>query len=314
MLPFNINKLKNTYAKIKNSSKQTFLNTCKSVTNFVYEHSKESAIIILFFNGISILSSHFAQINGLRKSNRENKEYLITQEKNELKLDLALTIIPPFIINKLLTNKLDSGQWTTRSRERKLIEKIIGETGTTANDYFNNLKKETINNISSEIKNINLPDYNKIKTETNLGKILDDFDKNHKYSSAQFYNGSAYDDIIGSRNGMLLATTIFYSIVISNIVMPILKNHLANKAFKKHLQETGETEKSIKIQERFSFAENPVTDINSEVFEKINSLCKTDKNEINLNTNILNNNLKKNNNFDLYSFNNTIYKPTYLRF
>ena len=54
----------------------------------IFEKSKEMPVIMLGLNAISTLSSHISQINGLRKSKRENKDYLITYYSPPRKLKL----------------------------------------------------------------------------------------------------------------------------------------------------------------------------------------------------------------------------------
>ena len=53
------------------------------ITDFVFDCSKETALIMLVFNAVSIISSHIAQIGGLRKSKRDNKDYLINHSFTE---------------------------------------------------------------------------------------------------------------------------------------------------------------------------------------------------------------------------------------
>ena len=82
--------------------------------DIIFEYSKETALIMLIGDAISILSSHNEQINGLKKSDRENKDVLIAQERIERSLDLVLTIIPPFLLTRTIKKKLESFKITTK--------------------------------------------------------------------------------------------------------------------------------------------------------------------------------------------------------
>ena len=117
-------------------NKGTLKHACRGTADFIFNFSKETALIMLVFNAVSVISSHLSQIGGLKKSDRENKDYLITQEKKELGLDLGLTIIPPFLINNMLMKKIDSGEITTRSAEDKLKNVIAPAIGASTDDLY----------------------------------------------------------------------------------------------------------------------------------------------------------------------------------
>ncbi len=256
---------------------------CKKISNFIFNRSKETALIMLVFNSISIISSHLSQIGGLKRSKRENKDYLINQEWKELGLDLAFTIVPPFILNNFLMKKFDSGQWTTKSARNYLIDTIAPTVGASKNELYSldHIKpfKESIVNTKDEIittlkKSNKLPKFldDKIKMPkvkpikpapmVALEDITTDFDIIKKGNFKPFYNGKAYDEINGQRNGLLILATIAYTVIASNIIMPILKNKLSNYSYKKQLEKQGETPESIKRKKRFSYNTHPVLDIN----------------------------------------------------
>lgn len=248
-------------------------NIYKPIANFIFERSKEMPVIMLGLNAISTLSSHISQINGLRKSKRENKDYLITQEFGELGFDLALSIIPPFILNNYLTKKLDSGVWTTKSARKHLLDTIIPTVGATEEELYNidhiipfkeNLRN-TKNSILLTLKkknkipknllsrlNIQEPDLNKKIPIVRMEQITTDFDIIRKNKYKGFYNGSAYSEINGQRNGLLVMAAIGYTIVVSNIVLPILKNKFSNYMYNKQLKKMGETKESIKRKKRYN--------------------------------------------------------------
>lgn len=283
---------------------------CKKVADFIFVHSKETAVIMLIFNAISILSSHIAQIGGLKRSGRENKDYLITQEWQELGLDLVLTIIPPFLLNNFLMKKFDSGQWTTKFARNELIDVIAPTVGASRDDLYSTqhikpLKEsitDTIGLILSYIKNspkipnsikniagkinINPPDPNKAIPMATMEDITTDFDIIRKGNYKRYYNGKAYDEISGQRNGYLIMATIAYTILASNVLMPILKNLLANRSYKKQLKEMGETPESIKRKKRFKYTEKPVIEESPgsvfNIFSNYdNTISKTEKQNIN---------------------------------
>ncbi len=260
-------------------SRSALYTCCNKVANFIFDKSKETALIMLVFNAVSILSSHIAQIQGLKRSNRENKDYLVTQEWQELGLDLIFTIIPPFLLNNYLMKKLDSGQWTTKSARDNLIYTITPTVGAAKDELYNidHIKpvRETIGAIVAQITNklhkiknlpsciekfikyiernpnVRLPDPNKAIPMATMEDITTDFDVIRKKAFKKFYNGSAYDEINGQRNGMLILATLGYTILASAIITPILKNKLANKAYEKRLKKMGETQENIDRRKRF---------------------------------------------------------------
>ena len=291
-----------------------------TITDFVFDCSKETALIMLFFNAVSILSSHISQIGGLKKSNRENKEYLIDQEKKELSLDLILTIIPPFILNNFLKKKLESGTITTPEAREKLINVVAPVVGVSRDELYSTEHirplKETIASLTSKtselilkkckklpvkiedcIRSIDkkakslLPDSTTRLPFVTLEDIACDFDNlaNEKRISSgilkKFRNGSAYDDLCGQNNGLLIMTTIAYTILASNIIMPILKNKLSNRSYEKQLAKIGETKESIKRKKRYEFYDAPVVnEKDSKLFDVFsisdNSTTKTEKDNI----------------------------------
>lgn len=86
----------------------------RKLSNFVYDHSQETALVMLFGDAVSILSSHNAQIKGLEKSDRENKDILIAQEKIERVLDIFLSIVPPILLTRKIKKLVESGHFTTK--------------------------------------------------------------------------------------------------------------------------------------------------------------------------------------------------------
>ena len=291
-----------------------------TVTDFIFDCSKETALIMLFFNAVSIISSHISQIGGLKKSKRENKDYLINQEKQELSIDLVLTIIPPFILNNFLKKKLESGKITTQEARDKLINVVAPVVGVSRDELYSteHLRpiKETVASLTSKTSELILKKCKKlpIKVEdairsvdkkaksflpdpatmlpfVTLEDIACDFDnlaKEKRISSGilkKFRNGSAYDDLCGQNNGILILTTIAYSILASNIIMPILKNKLSNRSYAKQLEKIGETKESIKRKKRYEFTNVPInSEKDSKLFEVFsnsdNSTTKAEKDNI----------------------------------
>lgn len=254
-------------------SRAGLYNGCQKIANFIFNRSKETALIMLVFNAISVLSSHYSQMRGLRKSNRENKDYLIKQEKTEMYLDCLLTIVPPFLLNNALKKKFDSGQWTTRSSLEKMVDTVAPYVGAQKKELYNTdhivpvweTIKDGVKTLIKSLKdnhklpkfisdriNVTAVDPNKKVPAATMPQILKDFDKRAKGKVDGFYNKSAYDDIWGQRNGLLIMATIGYTIIASNIIMPILKNKISNYFYNKQLKEQGETPESIKRKKRYN--------------------------------------------------------------
>ena len=118
-------------------SREMASTACKKTANFIFKRSTDTAFILLALNAISTITSHLAQIGGLKRNKRDNSDYLINQEWQELGLDIIFTIIPPFILNNFLMKKLDSGQWTTRSARKNLLDTIAPTVGATRDDLYN---------------------------------------------------------------------------------------------------------------------------------------------------------------------------------
>lgn len=321
------------------------------VSNFVYNHSNEMPIVMLAFNSISILSSHFAQIHGLSKSNRENKDYLIEQEKSELKLNLLLTIIPPFILNRFLTKKLDSGKWTSKLTKEKVLKLIVSQNAKTEKveekvseqilynadhvapikEIVKDAKDNFLRNLKSNKTKIKLPVKIRMKIRA---KALDEpkppkvfkmkefaikADNNYNGQLKEFYNGRAYDEIIGQRNGILLMAGIAYTVIASNIIMPILKNKLTNKRYKQELEALGETQESIKRKKRYNSLKSPTEISNTEnIFNIFSNSDNSTTTEKVVDRTIYNNLLTKqfdNKNIfnDVHSFNRSSFQSTGLK-
>ena len=59
----------------------------QTASDLIYERSADPSLMMIFFNSLAIISSHLAQLNGLRKSKRENKEYLRILEQEQIYLN-----------------------------------------------------------------------------------------------------------------------------------------------------------------------------------------------------------------------------------
>lgn len=299
-------------------SKNALNSSCKKVANFVFNCSKETALIMLIFNAVSIVSSHLSQIGGLKKSNRENKDYLLSQEKKELALDLGLTIVPPFLLNNFLKKKLESGVVTTPEAQEKLVNLVAPVVGVSKDELYSTehirpvketlasigakftgavLKhdkkmpkglEETLINLDQKFKS-KLPDYVSKFPSPTLEDIATDFDnlaKENKISKGilkKIYNGSAYDDLCGQNNGILIMATIAYTILASNVIMPILKNKLANRSYEKQLAKMGETKESIKRKKMLKQCDYSIFEENDlfSSFSNVDSVL-SNKNETNV--------------------------------
>ena len=272
----------------------------KKFSSFVYKHSFSPALMMIFFNSFGIISSHLSQINGLRKSNRENKDYLINQEKKELFLDSLLTVIPPFIINRLIGNKFKAGKWASPEQLKLLETEISAVTGTVDEDFYAVMPlsfRETftkfVENTKEKIKDSNyFTQEFKDKIEIHPGvknkKIPGDdleniflkFDNIMKGQAPKMRNGFAYDEFMTCRSGIITIATLAYTMVAMSIIMPILKNKLANNTYKKELARIGETPESIRRKKRFAYNENPVYNTNSGLFSSLSHNVSSTKKDI----------------------------------
>lgn len=254
-------------------SRSALFKACNEVANLIFKKSDDMPFILLLFNSISIISSHFAQIRGLKKSDRENKDYLITQEYKEFGLDMLFTVIPPFMLKNFLEKKFYSGQWTTKSAREHLLYTITPTVGAAKEELYNisHIKpmKETagawiaqlnkylkkVPNLPASVKkiinlveqnpNVRLPDQNQAIPMATMKQIAVDFDNIRKNKFKGFYNGSAYDEIIGQYEGMIIIATLAYTILASSVITPILKNKLANKTYDKQFENTKKHKVSI---------------------------------------------------------------------
>lgn len=254
------------------------------ITNFLYSKSSNVALIMTLGDAISIFSSHTQQINGLKKSDRENKDILITQEKTERILDLLLTIAPPIAINRWIKKIFESGRVTTRDFEDKLKHVVGPGAGVHRKEFWKidhirpikeeffslcldmsteiaNKKKlpEPLKNCFKKISNFfksKLPDMSKIIPNVSLQTIttrFDDLGSNiGKTTKKMLKNGSAYDELQGFVNGMSIIGVIGYSILASNVIMPFLRNKISSYLTDKKLKEMGETRESIKRKKRYA--------------------------------------------------------------
>lgn len=275
----------------------------KKVSNAAFEISKDTALVMLFCDAISILSSHNEQINGLKKSNRENKDVLIAQEKIERSLDLALTIIPPTLLTRAIKNKLEGFEVTTHKAEdlvfnyvgpgvgahraelksteyiRSLTENAIRGIGKASTAIGNNKRlspkaQEPFKRFGSFCKS-RIPDLDNMYLPRSIEEVTAYFDDmGHRVSptiKSKLRNGSAYDEIQGMVNGLCIASVIGYSILVSNVLMPILKNKISRKNRDKELAKMGETRESIKRKKRFAYTQIEPVKAEQNIFDKFDT-------------------------------------------
>ena len=287
--------------RIKYFSRSALYNCCNTMANFIFEKSKDLPVVMIALNSLSLLSSHLAQINALKKSNRENKDYLINQERAELGLDLIFTTVFPSMINNALRKKLEGGQFTTRMTEYNLKNVVAPAAGVTEKELcdtshilpFWKSVKSSINSLGLAVKkkmkskpkelwkilNFKEPDLNKAVPTVSLFDIAVDADASKRSGFKNLYNGRAFDDMVGAVNGTLIITTILYLIVVSNMLMPIIKNLLANRAYKKQLEKAGETPESIKRKMKYASLRTDISlNDNNKIFSEFlnNNPVKSD--------------------------------------
>lgn len=142
------------------SVKEDFIKT-------LYEKSTDTAKMMLIFDTVSTISSHYNQIRALRKTKADssksptadsNSKYLITQEAVEALLDLCY-IVSGFSLNKKLDQKLASGDWLSPQTKDKMTTLIPQMTKLGRDEIFLNLEpvplslKEKIELIFSKCAN-----------------------------------------------------------------------------------------------------------------------------------------------------------------
>ena len=105
-------------------SRDAILGKIEDFAEFFYQKSKDPATMMIVFDLISLGTSTLAQINGLKKSDRENKDYLIQQEMSEAIASLPLTIGLPYFFTKWISRQLESGKVMTKST-RAILDNVI---------------------------------------------------------------------------------------------------------------------------------------------------------------------------------------------
>lgn len=245
----------------------------QGIAKTIFNLSEELPVIMLGCNAISIASSHIAQYQGLKKSNRENKDYLMKQELVEGVADIGLNIIPPFMINNALTKRLDAGTLSTKSSRENLRYIIAPTAGVNQAEIYSTehltpttkIVKNMYNNFKLFLRKKKLipeklmgkikfvePDINTKVPVPKMEEITKKFDRIRKGKFDGFYNGSAHDEICGQRNGMLLMVAIAYGIVATNVIMPIIKNLITNHFSKKEKIRKYNSQESIDRRARYT--------------------------------------------------------------
>ncbi len=240
--------------------------------NTIFKISADLPLIILGCNALAIASSHIAQYRGLKKSNRENKEYLMKQEKIEGVADILLNTIPAFTIKNALTRKLESGQWSTESYRNNLKLTVAAAAGVTQDELCSTehltTAKESAKNIWNSTKlflrrkklipkklmgkfNFVEKDLNKRIPSVTTLEVAMKADASQKAGFDGFYNRSAVSEIAGQTKGMEMMVAIGYGIIASNILMPIIKNVVSNELNKREIKKKYNSKESIERRERY---------------------------------------------------------------
>ena len=240
--------------------------------NTIFKISADLPLIILGCNALAIASSHIAQYRGLKKSNRENKEYLMKQEKIEGVADILLNTVPAFTIKNALTRKLESGEWSTESYRNNLKFTVAAAAGVSQDELCSiehlTTAKESAKNIWNSTKlflrrkklipkklmgkfNFVEKDINaKIPSVSTL-EVAMKADAAHKEGFNGFHNRSAVAEIPGQTKGIEMMVAIGYGIIASNILMPIIKNLVSNELNKKEIKKKYNSKESIERRARF---------------------------------------------------------------
>ncbi len=267
---------------------------CHKFSGFVFKRSTDMALIMILLNGLAIYLAHNAQIAGLEKSHRENKDFLIGQEKVEKKLDLVFTLIPPVLIDNFVQKKLESGQFITRLTENNLKYKIAPAGGVLIQELgdisyikpFRKVLYGAVCNLGLYIKklmkskpeklwkklNIQKPFLNEAVPAANIFDIAIEAEAATENKIEGLYNKSAYDDTVGQFEGLRKIVSISSLIIISYLLMPIVKNKLAAYNYKKYLEKIGETPESLKRKNLYNSLKNiEFNKDNKNIFREFNT-------------------------------------------
>ncbi len=290
----------------------------RKLSDFVFEHSQETALIMLFGDAVSILSSHNAQIKGLEKSDRENKDILISQEKIERVLDIFLSIVPPLLLTRKIKKSVESGHFTTK-KFQTLQKEVLAEGLGLPYENLNNIEhirpiKETaivttyktlysLANIKalpkdvnyeglSNLKKIQFKTQNLLRTAGNyfkkkvayldytgisesLQELCIKFDNGAGKIPAEtrnrLQNGSAYDEFQSMVNGFSIAGITGYSILSSNVIMPIVRNKLSSVMKTIQLTNMGQTRADLRRRKRFAYTYTQVPEPNGKIFNSFDT-------------------------------------------
>lgn len=285
----------------KGAPKKLIPSCLQKISSIVYNHSQDASYVMIAFNALAIFSSHLSQRNGLIKSNRENKEYLIEQENKEMWLDAGLSILPSIAIKKYVERKIVEGKWTTASQRQKMLTHIPTGSGASRDDIYETYVrvpiikkcKDAYNTVKAKIAtNKYLPKslrdritFERIKPKgrkfgVKFRELQELYDELWQNKSPYMRNGSAIADIGGFKNGMELMATLSYSILAATVIMPILKNILTNISYKKQLAAIGETPENIRRKKRFAFNETPVYTSTAPCFAEMSASLGRSKNTI----------------------------------
>ena len=161
---------------------------------------------------------------------------------------------------------------------RPVTETIIGGIAKISNAISNNKKltpntQEQFKKFSNYCKS-HIEDIDSKYIPRSIEEITAYFDDmGHRVSPTiknKLRNGKAYDEIQGMVNGLCIAGVIGYSILVSNVLMPILKNKISRKNKDKQLAAMGETRESIKRKKRFAYTQLEQTTPESNIFDTFN--------------------------------------------
>lgn len=274
--------------RLKDTAGQKAKKITRVFADFVFGKCRETAVIMLAFNALAVYSSHTAQIKGHEKSKRENKEFLIDQEKKERKIDLFLTIIPPFLLDMFLSKKLDKGILTTKAHRNKIIYELAPSIGAQRSDLYQTAKfsfKEYIWEQTAAVLDLIGKFRNKFPNKREFFDKAAELSLNIKRSMKNEFsakpleilssvfdnrvlegklqpdnptllnmrNGRAYDEIYGQNNGLRILAAVLYIAAANSILMPYLKNKWSNKEYERSLKESGETTENLLRRQRFEY-------------------------------------------------------------
>lgn len=114
----------------------------KDVLNAFCDGSQNITFTMILLDGLSLGTSSFAHIQNLKKSDRENKDYLIKQERAEFLVTLPLAVTIPLAVTVMMDKKFQNAP----SKDIPKLEGIKITTTIILNVILNNIVQPILKN------------------------------------------------------------------------------------------------------------------------------------------------------------------------